>query len=454
MVLTIVFGVVGFGLIVFVHEFGHFVAAKLSGITVEVFSLGWGKKLVGFIHKGTQYQISWFPVGGYCKMKGEESIVEALSTKGGRIQPEEGSFYSVTPLKRVLVSAGGPLGNLIFSVLVLSVIFLAGYTVFSDRNKVILMSDYSVDVAPEILPAEEAGLKTGDRITAIDGRIVEKFNDILEIVATSPQERLLFSVERNGELFELAIVPDLDQETGTGRIGVYAWTDPVVDRIIPDKAGMRAGLRSGDRIVEIGRRGVDHTIDIFQALQDKPDLVEISYVRENQRYAAQLLLSYSDEGFPDLGIVFKQYKYRSPKVSLPAAFLLGIGETYETMRLTVKGFGLLFKGVNIGKAIAGPLRITYYVGASATSSFSRGFGTGIVNFFRFLCLLSVVLFIMNLLPIPALDGGRIILHLIELLMGRPVNSKIVYRIQMFSFYVLILLVIVITFNDILFFIEG
>ena len=455
MLLTILFGIIGFGIIVFVHELGHFIAAKASGIDVEVLSLGWGKRLVGFQRKGTWYQLSWFPVGGYCKMKGEESTKVALASDSESLPQEKGSFYGVPPWKRILVSVSGPLANVLFAVVVLTIIYWAGFAVYSDRNRVILVSDYAFDSEPQPSAAERAGLATGDRVVAIDGEPVVSFQDILEVVATSPQERLLFTVERADRTLSLPVVPELNRETGAGRIGVYSWTDPTIDRVTPGKSASIAGLEPDDRIVSIDDTPVDHTIDFYYALRERPSEVSIEYLRSDRRNTAHMIVQYTEEGAPDLGITFRQYAFSSPELGLPMAFVSASRETIETVMLTLKGIGLLFRGVNVGRAVAGPLRITYYVGASATSGLARGIGAGAVSFFRFLCLLSVVIFLMNLLvPIPALDGPRIVLFLVEWVRGVPVRPKIVYRIQLFSFYVLIVLVVVVTLNDIFLLFQG
>ena len=479
MLLTIVFGVIGFGIIVFVHELGHFIAAKLSGIEVEVLSLGWGKRLVGFVRGGTWYQLSWFPVGGYCKMKGEESFKDALAADADDFPSEQGSFYAASPGKRMLVSAAGPAANLVFAIVVLTIIYWAGFIVYSDRNQIVLISDYTLDAgsaaapgasAPNTVPAAvssvavssaavssaatRAGLKTGDRVVAIDGLPVEKFQDILEAVATSPDERLVFTVQRNDGTLTIPIVPELNRETGAGRIGVYAWTDAVVEEVAAGSAAYLAGIEPGDHIVAIGDAEVAHTIDIFQALIERPAEVNVSFRRNGQLQSEVIVLHYDEQGAPDLGLAFKKYAFRSPNVSLLSAFVEGARETVETIGLTAKGIGLLFRGVNVGRAVAGPLRITYYVGVSAVSGLSRGLGAGAVSYFRFLCLLSVVIFFMNLLlPIPALDGPRMLLFALEQLRGKAVRPKIVYRMQLLSFYVLIVLVVVITLNDIFYFFE-
>ena len=444
MIVTIIFGIAGFGIMVFVHELGHFIAAKRLGIGVEVFSLGWGKKIVGFDYKGTNYRISMLPFGGYCRMKGEDpySLQE---------QREDGSFFEARPWKRIVTSAAGPMANVLFAVLVLALIWWTGFDVHTDGNRIVLVSDYSLDGFSELPPATQAGLKTGDRIIAIDAQPVNHFQDLLKTVATAPNEELVLTILREDRQLQIALTPQLDLDTGAGRIGVYAWRDPIADKVDSGGSAALAGLQRGDLIVAAGGQPVRHTIDLYQQLGDRPETLEIRYRRAGSEINATLILDYDEQGIAKLGLNFAVDVYPSQRVGPIGALRKGIEESWDTFLITVKGIGLLFQGVNLRNAVAGPLRITYYVGSVATSGFSIGFAQGIVSYFRFLCLLSIVLFIINLLPIPGLDGGQILVFTLEILRRKPLQPKVIARIQMISFSFIILIAVAVTFSDILFF---
>lgn len=444
MIVTIIFGIAGFGIMVFVHELGHFIAAKRLGIGVEVFSLGWGKKIVGFDYKGTNYRISMLPFGGYCRMKGEDpySLQE---------QREDGSFFEARPWKRIVTSAAGPTANVLFAVLVLALIWWTGFDVHTDGNRIVLVSDYSLDGFSELPPATQAGLKTGDRIIAIDAQPVNHFQDLLKTVATAPNEELVLTILREDRQLQIALTPQLDLDTGAGRIGVYAWRDPIADKVDSGGSAALAGLQRGDLIVAAGGQPVRHTIDLYQQLGDRPETLEIRYRRDGTEINATLVLDYDEQGIAKLGLNFAVDVYPSQRVGPIGALRKGIEESWDTFLITVKGIGLLFQGVNLRNAVAGPLRITYYVGSVATSGFSIGFAQGIVSYFRFLCLLSIVLFIINLLPIPGLDGGQILVFTLEILRRKPLQPKVIARIQMISFSFIILIAVAVTFSDILFF---
>jgi regulator of sigma E protease len=455
MILTIIIGFIGLGLMVFIHELGHFVAAKINGVEVEVFSLGWGTKLIGFTRGGTTYQISWFPIGGYCKMKGEASLRVAQDGDLADVPMEKGSFPSAAPWRRIIIAAFGPLFNVIFAILVFALISWVGYRVFSPDNRIILATDYSLDGFPSPPPATVAGLKTGDRVVEIDGSPVEKFQDILEVVTQSSNRTMVFSVSRQEpggpQNVRIPVTAMLDKATGAGRIGIYSWVDPVISRVSPRSPAAIAGLRAGDRIVRLDGREVRHSIDVSQALAGHPAKVIVDFQRAGALESVPLVLTYDGKNPPELGIEFAVAAYRSPRVGPGGALATSVRETVNTVVLTVKGIGLLFQGVNLRSAVAGPLRITYYIGTAATSGFQLGVGQGVVSFFRFLSFLSVALFLMNLLPIPAVDGGQILLFLIEMARRKPVRPRLVGRIQFVGFSVLIVLVLLITFSDILFF---
>jgi regulator of sigma E protease len=149
-----------------------------------------------------------------------------------------------------------------------------------------------------------------------------------------------------------------------------------------------------------------------------------------------------------VGLGFASLVFRSPRLGLGGALGKSVEETWSTVTLTVKGIGLLFQGVNLRKAVAGPLRIIDYIGSAATNGLQVGFGVGVVSFFRFLSFLSVVLFLMNLLPIPAMDGGQIVLFIAEATRGKALPPRLIWRLQIIGFSLLLILLAVVTINDI------
>jgi regulator of sigma E protease len=459
---TWIIGAIGIGIMVFVHELGHFVAARLSGVEVEVLSLGWGPRLIGFKRGNTWYQVSWLLlIGGYCKMKGElvpavagggaGAVARGASTPGasGTPAPQKGSFLAASPLQRVMISAFGPLFNLVFAFLVFAVIWWSGFIVPSADNRIILATDYAVGTFSGPPPATAAGLRTGDRIVAIDGSPTRNFQEIYEVVSGAPGKALRFTVQRaaTGATETLSITPQLDKNTGAGRIGITDWLDPVIAKVVPKSNAAIAGFQPGDRIVQAGDQVVANSMDLERALASKPSKLAVVFERNGIRQPTTLVFSYDERGGSDSGLRFALPIYHSPPVGPGGAVIRSLGETWSTITQTVQGIGLLFRGVNVRSAVMGPLGITQLIGTAAASGFEMSVGVGAVTFFRLLALLSVVLFLMNLLPIPAMDGGQIILFLVEVARGRPVSARVIWRLQMAGFSILALLFVFALLND-------
>ena len=208
-----------------------------------------------------------------------------------------------------------------------------------------------------------------------------------------------------------------------------------------------AGLEPGDRIVRAGSEEVRHTIDLSQALADHPASLPIVFERDGAVRDAVLVLEYNGAQ-SNLGLEFADQAYRSPRLGPGEALATAAAETWQTVVLTVRGIGLLFRGINLREAVTGPIGIIDIIGSTARSGFARGFGAGVTATFDLLAFLSVTLFLMNLLPLPALDGGQIVFSLVEMVRGRAVKPRLIWRVQMIGFSFMMALFLVLTFNDI------
>lgn len=449
--LNVVIGLLGLGLVVFLHEMGHLIAAKANGVTVEAFSVGWGRKIVSFTRGGTDYRISWLPIGGYCKMKGEHALLQAWQNRSSSVEVEEGDFLAAAPWRRVIILLAGPLVNLVFAVLVLGLIAMIGYSIQTFPNRIVLASDFGSTEGP----ATEAGLETGDVVTRIGNRNVETFRDIQTIIGQSAQQQLDLSYRRDGSVNSTTLTPELDVQTGAGRIGVYPWVDPVVSSVSPGTSADLAGLQPGDRIVEVGGAATPHSLAVQQALQEAGSAaVELRVERDGELRTLTAVPDSSESGQVALGVSWETLDLRSPRFGLLGGLVEGLRQSFETLALTVRGIGLLFAGVDLNQALMGPVRITYMVGEIATTSAEAGFGRALLSFFNFLSLISVTLFFMNLLPIPVLDGGQIVITLVEMLLRRPLHPRVVYHYQMVGNVIILGLMFFALFNDILFFARG
>ncbi|MGL4982606.1 MAG: RIP metalloprotease RseP [Treponemataceae bacterium] len=422
---NVILGLIGLGIIVFIHELGHFIAARLCGVEVETFSIGMGPVLLRKKYGKTEYRLSLIPMGGYCGMKGEKGFQDAIENNLSAIPKDDGSFYGVHPLKRAAIAFSGPLFNFIFAIFAFIIIAIVGYSFSTTPNKIILVSD--IDPTAQSI-AKDAGLNTGDIITAIDGTQITNFSDIYSSIAVNAQKTLSVQVDRNGEKLDFKLTPSLETSTGAGKIGIYSWVDPVIDSVKNASPAHLAGLQKDDLIIAIDEKPIFHTIDLSLALQDKSN-AKISLLRDNQQIDTEISLPYNEAGRSELGVFFKSIDEHSKTYSFFPAIAQGVKETFNLLSLTLKSLGLLFKGVDVTQAVSGPIRITLMIGEVAQSGFSKSFAAGVVNSLNFLALISISLFIMNLLPIPILDGGLIVFAVLEFIRKKQVPPKILYKIQ-------------------------
>ena len=445
LIVKIALGLAGLGVVVFVHELGHFLAARLVGIDVEAFSIGWGNPFLKKKINGVEYRLGMFPIGGYCKMRGENELAEAWEKRTDGIEPVKGTYYGATPLDRIIVAVAGPLFNLIFAVLVLSVIWGVGFEVNTLDSRIVLVSEYETDA---LFPADKAGFQTGDRIIEINGKRIENYHEIQENIAINPGKLLPVKVERQGEIIDLSVRPELDKNSGAGRLGVFAWNDLIIAEIIPDSTAANAGLLPGDRIIRVNGGEVANTIDFIKAYEENPETTTIDYLR-NGTTGGVTLPQWDKEKGP--GIHWSRLKYRTPVLSPPAALAKGAAESWKTFSVSLKSLSLLFQGINLTKAVSGPVRITYMVGEAATEGFGRGFGTGLRSLAEFLSLISIALAVMNLLPLPVLDGGIVVLSVVEIVRRKPTHPRAIKVLQTVGVTLIFSIMIFAIFGDILYF---
>ncbi|HTH13165.1 MAG TPA: site-2 protease family protein, partial [Spirochaetia bacterium] len=229
-VLYILIGLVGLTLVVTIHEAGHYLAARWAGVEVEAFAIGWGKVLWSWKPKTTEYRICLLPLGGYCKMKGEQDLMAALERQDGAFEPAPGSLFGARPWKRIIISAAGPAANLLFAFLVFMVLQLTGVPETGPAARVLLASEIDGRAG---LPADQAGLKTGDLVLSVNEKAVVTFSDLQQAIATSEGKPQAWKVSRDGGEVSLQVTPRWEAAEKRSLVGIYPLIDPVVKEVKP-----------------------------------------------------------------------------------------------------------------------------------------------------------------------------------------------------------------------------
>ncbi len=225
--MIVVYGLLVLSVIICIHELGHYVAARLCGVRVESFSLGMGPILLHKQGKMTDWRLSLFPIGGYCGMKGEQDFKKACELELRHIHADKDSMYGVRPIFRAFIGFAGPLANFLLAILCYSIVALTGYTYYAASTKITLADE----VYPELhSAAREAGLQTGDTILSVAGSAVADFSELFSAVAIHPNEDIVVTVDRGGEIVPFTVHTDLDTSTGAGKIGVIADSESVIER--------------------------------------------------------------------------------------------------------------------------------------------------------------------------------------------------------------------------------
>jgi regulator of sigma E protease len=450
--ITILTAIIGFGILVFFHELGHFLMAKAFKIKVEVFSLGWGPKLIGFQGKETYYQIAWVPIGGFCKFKGDEMTdnIENMSK-----DPE--SFYGAKPYKRLIVAFFGPFMNYLIAILFLIILALGTYKEIFIPNQIVLKDDIETSKIPS--PAKKGGLLTGDIITKINNADITSYEDIKKFMYLSGnQNELIIQVKRNNELKTLKIAPEWNPEQLMSILGVYYYLEPVIKYDKENLLIKYLGLKDKDKIVGIND-------DYSNITNIKVHTFLASKFGNNEK--AVLHIKRGEEVI-DKEIVFNEINHEMGKNNffLPFAYpervvkgkniieasKEGFVKSNEIIQMSAIGlYSLIFKPKkNVQNQIGGPVRTGYYIGQSTIEGFKEGIYTGVRNFISIIAYISLALAFFNLLPIPAVDGGHIILNLYEIITRKPISIKVIYTINMIGFTLLIGLTFLVLFFDVSF----
>ena len=421
-----------------IHEFGHFIVAKVLGIPAEVFSVGFGPRLFGFNWGGTDFRLSAIPLGGYVKFRGEN-----LEMIQGKSEGSVEEFLSHAKWKRFLVALAGPAFNIFTAILIPMVAIMIGFHESAQSSQPIIIGNVVKDS-----PAEKAGLRPLDRIAVSNGVKDPVFDDFKLDVILRADEDIPMTIERNGKLINFVVRPKADGQGQGARIGIEPYLkNLLVSSVKPDSVAARADIHPQDRITAINGQPMmssGKTFDIIKESKEKE--LTLNLDRGGQNVTATITVN--DPVKSDLfgiGAELQQETVFIRKTGLGTALGFAVDYNWRILKIT----GVAFKQMIVGRlsardSLSGPIGMA----KMTAETFESGGWAGTI---QLMGLLSLNLGIMNLLPIPVLDGGMILLLIIEALLGlvgMTLTMKVRERFQQVGFVALMLLMGFVIFNDI------
>ena len=413
------------GVLIFVHEFGHYAVAKLFRVRVEVFSLGFGKRLAGFRRSDTDYRISLLPIGGYVKMAGENPMEDRTG--------DPGEFMSHPRWQRFLIAIAGPVMNIL-----LAIVILTGLYMFHHDYPASARLPVDVVWVTPASSAEKAGLQKGDRVVQVQDVKNPSWVQFLQTELISPDQPLNFTIRRGNEVLHKTLVAE---PKGPDRVGDVGLEPPeAVGFLEPGKPAEQAGVKPGDILVSINGTPVRNLGDMKDEVQKiKSTPVPLVVLRDGK----ELTLTVTPQLLPGVGGK-KEYRIGVGSEYIEKlAFAAALDEAYLDCKtnslLIFQLVGRMIHNRKMLQQVSGPIGIMKISGEAAM--------VGWPPLLKIMALISLNLAVFNLFPIPILDGGLMLMLLIEGIMRRDIKQEIKERVYQAAFVFLILFAVVVIYND-------
>jgi len=415
-----------FGILVFVHELGHFFMAKLVGVRVEVFSWGYGKRLFGFKKGETDYRVSLVPMGGYVKFSGEEAFDQ-------KKEPDPRDFMAKKRWQRFLVLVMGSVMNILLALVLVSIIGMVGITYLEHQGQKPVIGW----IEPGS-PAEQANLRVGDEILSINKRKTKTWSDVDIAVGTRPRRLVTVEVRRDEEILNIPLMTESKTRYDMGEAGFFGKILSQVVEVTPQSPAEKAGLKMGDVILAVNGEPV-HYFQFTEVIEKNPEKeLEFLVDRKGKTLTLHVIPRLEDE-VGKIGLatfkksVFKRYGFFS-------SIARSVRENKRLAFVLVNFIRDLIVGEASAQQVGGPLEIAKW-------SFTF-FRAGLLALMSFIAFISLQLGIINLFPIPVLDGGQIFILGFEGLFRRDFSPKVKQVLMTIGFAMFIVLLTLVVLNDI------
>lgn len=412
------------GVIIFVHELGHLLMAKAFGVRVDTFSLGFGKRLGGFRRGETDYRVSLVPLGGYVRLGGEDP-----ESRTG--DPRE--FLYKPRWQRVLVYLAGPAMNVVLAILLIAIVFMIGIEV-PDLQEIPPV----VGTVEAGSSAAVAGLAPGDRIVEVNGRAVARWQEVGFAMMTAPEKPVALGVERDGRRLDVEVVPRKVPRYEFGdTAGLYPVVLPRISQVLPGGPAEQAGFAIGDEVRAVdGQPVTDPQSFVAHIEQHAGEEVRVE-VRRGTESVVLTVVPRDQGGKGKIGVGVGVFQRYGPVRALRESVRYNVNVVRQTLAVLGK---IVSRELAAKSALSGPLEIAALSGAAARSGFK--------NLLYLMGFISISIAVLNLLPVPILDGGQIAVLLVEGLMRRDLSLRFKERINQVGFVLLVALMVMVLYFDV------
>jgi regulator of sigma E protease len=423
---TIVAFLIVFGVLVFIHEFGHFFVAKLVGVRVEAFSFGYGKRLIGIKKGGTDYRISLIPMGGYVKLLGE-----GMFDKDRELSPDD--FMAKTRWERFLILVMGSVMNIVMAIVLVAIINMAGVTVpeYQDQTPVIGWIDPGS-------PAEKAGLMVDDQILKINGQTVKTWHDVELAVGSRPDRLITVEIKRGDQLLQVPLKTDKVTKYEMGYAGFRAKILTQIMMVNPGSPAEKAGLKPGDVILAVNGEPI-FFYNFVQKIEESAGKPLVLTVERQGQIMSITVIPRKEGSVGKIGIL-QGAKSITRKYSFFPAFAQSLRENAKNTFLVINFLKDLFTGQASARQLGGPLEIASFSYAAMKMGF--------LAMLSWIAIISLQLGILNLLPIPVFDGGQIFVLLIEGIIRKDLSPKMREIWMQIGFVIFVFIIVFVILNDI------
>ena len=429
---SILIGFLGISIMILVHEIGHMLAARACGIRVEALSFGLGPAIFRWGKNETKYIIRAIPFGGSCKMSGGDDIQNAIRQNKKHIESyEDGSIWSVGPLRRIIAYAAGPLFNIIFAFICYALLLTMPTIVSVYPSRIVLSSDYPALYSVDSTPASEAGIRTGDTILSIDGNAVSNYSEITSQLALVKNNDSV-SIETDRGTFTV--------HPKDGSFGFLPYQEAIIAHVEADTPEKKSGLKNGDIITAVNGKEVTNMFDLLEAAQTA-DYITMTVMRGDK----SVEVGFDNPG-TGLNITLVQQTVKVKGSNFFRALLISSRECFSIFTQSVRSLFNVIRGkASAGETLGGTFAASQSIGMLTTKGFAHGFNSGMRIVLFLLASVSISLAVANLLPIPALDGGLIIVSLAELITGRTFHPKMYLTLQVVGTVMIVLAITLLSF---------